>query len=103
MAALQIDDLPAAIRQAKRTLRARLPNYREVFEEVAQATAEQARLIARQRETGEAVIPEIAFADIAAQRVSAEAIAFVKARGACVIRRVFEPQQAARWDAEIAD
>ncbi|WP_321897868.1 DUF1479 domain-containing protein [Paraburkholderia heleia] len=103
MAALQIDDVPGAIRQAKRMLRAQLPNYREVFEELAQAIGEQARHIARLREAGEAVIPEIAFADIAAQRVSAESIALVKARGACVIRRVFAPEQAARWDAEIAE
>jgi len=103
MAALQIDDVPAAIRQAKHMLRAQLPNYREVFEEVAQAIGEEARHLARLREAGEAVIPELAFADIAAQRVSAETIALLKARGACVIRRVFEPEQAARWDAEIAD
>jgi len=74
MAALQIDDVPDAIRQAKRTLRAQLPNYREVYEEVAQSIGEQARHIARLREAGEAVIPELAFADIAAQRVSAETI-----------------------------
>jgi hypothetical protein len=44
MAALQIDDLPAAIRQAKRELRERLPNYREVFAEVEKAISEEARL-----------------------------------------------------------
>ncbi|QGZ66493.1 DUF1479 domain-containing protein [Paraburkholderia acidisoli] len=102
MAALQIDDLPAAIRHAKRTLRAQLPNYQAVFEDIAQAVSEEARRIAALRDAGEAVIPEIDFADIAAQRVSAEAIAQVKARGACVIRGVFAPEVAARWDDEIA-
>lgn len=103
MAALQIDDLAAAIRHAKRTLRAQLPNYRAVFEEVECAVSEDARRIAAQRNAGEAVIPEVAFADIAAQRVSAETVALIKARGACVIRRVFAPEVAARWDDEIAD
>lgn len=103
MAALQIDDLAAAIRHAKRTLRAPLPNYRAMFEEVACAVSENARRIAAQRNASEAVIPEVAFADIAAQRVSAETVALIKARGACVIRRVFAPEVAARWDDEIAD
>ena len=37
--ALKIDDLPAAIRQAKQELRERLPNYRDVFAEVDRRSA----------------------------------------------------------------
>ena len=37
--ALVIDDLPSSIRQAKKELRAALPNYREVFAEVEEATS----------------------------------------------------------------
>src|SRR5258708_4660263 len=103
MAALQIDDLPAAIRQAKRELRERLPNYREVFAEVEKAISEEARLIAGQRDRGEAVIPEIQFSDIAEQRVGPAQIELVKARGACVIRNVFERKLVEAWDREIAD
>src|SRR5215470_6018389 len=87
--ALKIDDLPGAIRQAKKELRAALPNYREVFAEVEAVIGEEAKRIAAQRARGEDVIPEIPFADITGQRVSAEQIALVKARGACVIRNVF--------------
>lgn len=100
---LKIDDLPTAIRHAKRELRARLPNYRDVFAEVEADMNAQATHIAALRERGESVIPEIAFEDIAAQRVDAEHIALVKARGACVIRRVFDRKLAEQWDRDIAD
>ncbi|KND61943.1 hypothetical protein BVER_01545 [Candidatus Burkholderia verschuerenii] len=100
--ALVIDDLPAAIRQAKKELRAALPNYREVFAEVEAAIGAQAKAIAAQRDRGENVIPEIQFSDIAEGRVSAEQIALVKSRGACVIRNVFPRAQVESWDEEIA-
>ncbi|WP_186103580.1 DUF1479 domain-containing protein [Burkholderia gladioli] len=101
--ALYIDDLPAAIRQAKRELRAALPHYREVFAEVEAAMREAAREIAEERARGAAVIPEIEFAAIVAGRVSEAQLARVKLRGACVIRGVFERERAERWDREIAD
>lgn len=100
--ALEIDDVSSAIRQAKKELRAALPNYREVFAEVEAEISAQAKQIAAQRARGEAVIPELRFADIAARRVSAEQIALVKARGACVIRNVFPRELAQSWDEEIA-
>ncbi|CAD6529489.1 putative protein YbiU [Paraburkholderia hiiakae] len=101
--ALHIDDLPAAIRRAKQELRERLPNYQAVFAEVESAMQEEAHRIAQLRDRGEPVIPEIAFADIVGNRVSAEQIALVKARGACVIRKVFDRSLVAQWDNDIAD
>ncbi|MFT4067021.1 DUF1479 domain-containing protein [Paraburkholderia sp.] len=101
--ALRIDDLPAAIRNAKRELRAMLPNYREVFAEVEAAMTRETRHIADLRDRGEPVIPEIQFDDIATDRVSAEQIALVKARGACVIRKVFDRALVDQWDRDIAD
>jgi hypothetical protein len=100
--ALEIDDLAAAIRQAKKELRAALPNYREVFADVDAAISTEAKRIAAQRDRGENVIPEIRFDDITAQRVTAEQIAQVKSRGACVIRHVFPRAQVQGWDDDIA-
>jgi hypothetical protein len=100
--ALKIDDLSSAIRQAKKELRAALPNYREVFAEVEASIGEEAKRIAAQRDRGENVIPEIQFSDIAGQRVSADEIALVKSRGACVIRSVFPREQVQSWDDDIA-
>ncbi|WP_118180161.1 DUF1479 domain-containing protein [Paraburkholderia phosphatilytica] len=101
--ALQIDDLPAAIRNAKRELREMLPNYKAVFAEVEAAMNAEAQHLAKLRERGEPVIPEIQFDDIVANRVSAEQIALVKARGACVIRKVFDRSLVEQWDDEIAN
>jgi hypothetical protein len=101
--ALIIDDLPSAIRQAKKELRAALPNYREVFAEVEEAISAEAKRIAGQRNRGEDVIPEIQFSDITEQRVTADQITVVKARGACVIRNVFPRELVQSWDQDIAD
>jgi hypothetical protein len=101
--ALVVKDLPAAIRQAKKELRERLPNYREVFLDVENAIVAEAKKIAALRERGESVIPEIQFSDIAAGRVSQDKIDLVKSRGACVIRQVFDRELVDGWDAEIAE
>ncbi|WP_244816689.1 DUF1479 domain-containing protein [Caballeronia sp. Lep1P3] len=101
--ALHIDDLPAAVRAAKRELRSMLPDYRERFAQVQAAMIDEAERIAALRARGEPVIPEIRFEDIVADRVSAAQIALVKARGACVIRNVFDRALVEQWDREIAD
>ena len=49
--ALTIDDLPAAIRQAKRELREQLPNYRDVFAEVEEAIRADATVSCRPTST----------------------------------------------------
>jgi Protein of unknown function (DUF1479) len=101
--ALTIDDLPGAIRQAKKELRAALPNYREVFAEVEAAISAEAKRIAGQRDRGENVIPEIQFSDIVEQRVTSDQIDVIKARGACVIRNVFPREKVQGWDRDIAE
>jgi hypothetical protein len=101
--ALQIDDLPATIRQAKRELRELLPNYKAVFKDVENAMLAEADRIADLRERGIPIIPEIRFSDIVEERVTAEEIATVKARGACVIRNVFDRSLVEKWDRDIAE
>ncbi|MGF6444297.1 DUF1479 domain-containing protein [Paraburkholderia youngii] len=102
MESLHIEDLPAAIRSVKKQLRQRLPNYREVFEQVDAEIRRKVEVIAQERQHGDAVIPEIQYADIAEGRVSAATIATIKDRGACVVRGVFSPERAGAWDEEIA-
>lgn len=98
-----IDDVPAAIRAAKQSLRAGLPRYRDVFAQVEADIARQVEVIIAARENGGVVIPEIRYADVAAGAVSQDAIDLVKARGACVVRGVFDKGQATAWDEQIAD
>ncbi|MEX3809947.1 DUF1479 domain-containing protein [Paraburkholderia sp. BR13439] len=102
MESLHIEDLPAAIRSVKKQLRQRLPNYREVFEQVDAEIRRKVEVIAQERQHGDAVIPEIQYADIAEGRVSAATIATIKDRGACVVRGVFSAERAGAWDEEIA-
>lgn len=103
MTALVIEDIPAAIRQAKQELRERLPHYRRVFADVDESFREDAERIAECRARGDSIIPEIEFADIAAAGVSAAQIAHVKTCGACVVRNVFDRELAHAWDDEIAE
>ncbi|MFP4893421.1 DUF1479 domain-containing protein [Paraburkholderia sp. EG304] len=102
MESLHIEDLPAAIRSVKKQLRQSLPNYREVFEQVDAEIRRKVEVIAQERQHGDPVIPEIQYADIAEGRVSEQAIATLKDRGACVVRGVFSPERASAWDDEIA-
>ena len=103
MTSLQIDDLPSAVRQAKRELRARLPNYAAIFREVEADIVRQAKTIGAERARGVESIPELPYADIAAGRVQSSAIDAIRERGACVIRQVFTRDQATQWDRDIGE
>lgn len=103
MSTLQIDDLPGAIRAAKRRLRAELPNYREAFLDVATAIEQQVVAIERERLEGKPVIPEIPYSSIASGTVDDELTRALKARGACVVRGVFDPRQVEEWDRSIGE
>ncbi|MFA8326195.1 DUF1479 domain-containing protein [Burkholderia ubonensis] len=98
---LTIDDLPAAIRAAKRTLRADLPGYATAFRELEGDIARQVDAIRRAHARGDDVIPVLPFARIANGTVDPLAIDALRARGACVIRGVFDAQQARDWNDEI--
>jgi hypothetical protein len=98
----EIDNLPEAIWSAKKTLRQALPNYAEVFREVEAEMRQKVDAIVKEREAGDAVIPILRYSDIAGGTVSPDLVGQVKARGACVIRNTFDPNQARAWDDEIA-
>ncbi|HEX7362865.1 MAG TPA: DUF1479 domain-containing protein [Bryobacteraceae bacterium] len=98
----QVENLPEAIRDLKKKLRRELPAYAAVFREAESETRRKVAQIVKEREAGEAVIPIVQYSDVAADSVSPELIAKIKDRGACVVRRVFEPEQARAWDEEIA-
>ena len=99
---LEIENLPEAIREVKRALRDALPNYQETFHEMEADIRRQVQEIVKDRDAGDPVIPVLHYADVAAARVTPEVTGQIKARGACVIRGVFDPAQARAWDDEIA-
>jgi Protein of unknown function (DUF1479) len=99
--AFHIEDLPGMVRKTKQELRAALPEYREQFREVESDLRQRVETIVAEREAGRPVIPTVAYADIAAGAVSNPAVEDIRRRGACVVRRVFDPAQATAWDREI--
>ena len=99
--ALEIKNLPDAIRSIKAHLRKALPAYAEVFREVETEMRRKVAQIVKEREAGESVIPIVEYEEIASAAVSADVIASIKERGACVIRNVYSAEQAKTWDEEI--
>ncbi|HEY2002241.1 MAG TPA: YbiU family protein, partial [Acidobacteriaceae bacterium] len=100
--AFVIDNLGDSIRSSKKVLRETLTNHAEVFRQVEAEMRRRVNDIVKERETGQPVIPIVHYADVKAGVVPAELIAKIKDRGACVVRRTFEPEQAEAWDGEIA-
>jgi Protein of unknown function (DUF1479) len=98
----QIDNLPQAIQSTKKLLRKALPDHAEIFRQVEAEMRRRVDVIVSERESGQAVIPIVQYADVASGAVSPQLIAKIKDRGACVIRGTFEQAQAKAWDNEIA-
>jgi len=93
-------DVPKAVVEAQRSLRARIPDLPARYAKVLAALREEVAAVRAEQAAGSAV-PEIAFADIAAGRVSPEQVARVKRRGCVVVRGVYSPEQVAAWNDEI--
>jgi hypothetical protein len=98
---LTIDDLPSAIRAAKRALRADLPGYATTFLELEGDIARQVDAIRRTHAHGRDAIPVLRFAEIANGAVEPRTIDAIRAHGAAVIRGVFDARQARDWNDEI--
>ena len=100
-------DLPAAIREIKAALRARIAasgrSVEEVFAVVEQRVRAAVEDITAARERGETIWPVIDYADIAAGTVSAADLAKLRRRGCLVVRGHFDRDQALAWDAGIVD
>ncbi|MGW7535403.1 YbiU family protein [Amycolatopsis sp. NPDC054798] len=101
------DDLPAAIREIKAALRARIEasgrTVEEVFAVVEARVAAAVEEIEAAKARGEEIWPVLDYADIEAGRVSAEDLARLKRRGCLVVRGHFPREQALAWDAGIVD
>lgn len=95
------DDVPAAIRDTKAQLRARIGDYAGAFAQAEAAMRAEVAEVAAQRERGEQVWPEVRFADIAAGTVPAETVEAVRRRGCAVVKGTFARERAEGWDAEL--
>jgi hypothetical protein len=100
-------DLPAAIREVKAALRARIAasgrTVEEVFAVVENRVRAEVEEIEAARLRGDAVWPVIDYADIAAGTVSAADVDLLRRRGCLVVRGHFDREQALTWDRDIVD
>jgi hypothetical protein len=100
-------DRPAAIREVKAAIRARIAASGRSVEEVFAVAEARVRaavdevLAARRR--GESVWPVLDYADLAAGRVGAADLERLRRRGCLVVRGHFEREQALAWDRGIVD
>lgn len=99
----QVENLPEAIREAKKNLRRENPNYAGTFAEVEAEMKRQVAEVVEERNSGGAVIPIVPYADIACGRVPDAMQDKIRRRGACVIREVFPSEQATEWNEELGE
>ncbi|MEU2926773.1 DUF1479 domain-containing protein [Streptomyces sp. NPDC007251] len=101
------EDLPAAIREVKRALRARIEASGRTVEEVYAAAerrvAARVAEIKAEKEAGGSVWPVLDYADIENGTVSPAQTALLKKRGCLVVRGHFPREQALASDAGIVD
>ncbi len=100
---IDTERLAETIACTKREIRARLPNYAEVFAEVDEHIRREAEDIRARSARGERVVPELDYAEVSAGRVDPADVAEVRRRGVAVVRRVFEREQIERWNGELGD
>ena len=103
----QPEDLPSAIREIKRAIRARIAaqgrSVEEVVAEIEEYLRGEVADIQATRERGEEVWPVIAYADIESGAVSQETLDLLHRRGCVVIRGHFDRDQAEQWDRDVVD
>lgn len=95
-----MNDIPAAVRASQQRLRAEVPDLAGRFARLGEALNDEVSAIRSEMLSGHAV-PEIAYADIAAGRVSPADTARILRRGCAVIRGVVDPAQIAEWNDEV--
>lgn len=99
------EDIPAATRELKTAVRARIAasgrTVEEVFGVIEARIRAQVEQIRAETVAGEPVWPVVDYGDIAAGAVPAEQIAKVRRRGCVVVRGHFARDQALEWDGDI--
>ena len=93
-------DVPRAVVAAQRQLRREVPDLEGRFRRTSEALRDEVAAVRAEHAAGGSV-PELAYADVAAGRVSEAQRARIKRRGCVVIRGVFDPDQIDEWNAEI--
>lgn len=100
---IDVSKLSDLIREKKNQTRRQIGDVDKVLAAIEADLRAEVDEIATRRARGEAVIPEIEFAQVRAGAVSDAAKSEIRRRGVAVIRDVFPRSQAAAWNEEIGD
>ena len=95
-----MNDVPRAVIETQRKLRVEVPDLAGRYRRLTEALNDEVSDVRAEQANGGAV-PEIAFADVAAGRVTAAQVARIKRRGCVVVRNVFERSQVDAWNDEV--
>ncbi|MDO5059903.1 MAG: DUF1479 domain-containing protein [Neisseria sp.] len=96
-------DVGATIRETKRKLKAALPDYRRVFEEVREHIAAQVAEIQAVRAAGGNPVPVLQADEMMAGNISEAQKAAIRKRGCVVVKGVFDRARAEQWNRDIGD
>ncbi|HPM68382.1 MAG TPA: DUF1479 family protein [Piscinibacter sp.] len=95
-----MNDVPHAVVATQRQLRAEVPDLAGRYRRLTEALNDEVSDVRAEQASG-GTVPEIAFADVAAGRVTAAQVARIKRRGCVVVRNVFERSQVEAWNDEV--
>ena len=94
----QPEDYKASVRQLKKALRAEIGDVEALFAQVQQKIVSEINAAREEEKQKGTAWPEIAYADIAAGRISEEVKAHIRRRGCVVVRQNFSREKALSWD-----
>lgn len=96
-------DVSAAIRDVKRTLRARIGDYAAAFGVVEERMRVAVDEVVTARDAGEDVWPVIPVEDVVGGTVSSDLVDAVRRRGCAVVKQTFSRARAEAWDTQLVD
>lgn len=98
---LEIENIAAVIVDDKNKLKSTGVDFKSVYEEMSVAIDEEVAEIAKLRDAGQSVLPEIEFKAIVEGRVTEAEIALIKKRGCLIVKNTFSADLATSWSEAI--
>ncbi len=96
-------DVGATIKATKQQLKAALPDYKRVFDEVEADIRAQVEEIKAIRASGGNPIPQLQADDIVNGNITAEQIADIRKRGCLIVHGVFDRAATEQWNRDIGE
>jgi len=101
--AMQIENVPEAIRLAKVALKEKSTDTKKTFKEMTRSIELEVAEIKALKAQGQSIIPELDYAELSSQGISDEQRALIRKRGCAIVRNTFPQTQVEQWNEEIVD